>query len=151
MKFRRVISVVVLFMSPVLVLRPASLDALLIHAHAHEGLHAHAMALAATPVDHDHDDHDHDGHAPAPSSSTSVDGPEFVLIFLELLTTSSATPLRIVPTTERSTPPWLRPLVFQEEPNHARPFFETGLPPPPLHCSLSKSAALLLLNHALLL
>ena len=147
--FRRVVSVVLLLMSPALVLWPAGLDALLIHAHAHEELHAHAIVLSGTQLTHD--EHDHDKHLPGLSLSTSVDGTEFVVVFSKLLVPSSATPLRIVPATERPVPPWVEPLGSQEESNHARLLFETGLPPPYLHGSLSKTAALLRLNHALLL
>jgi len=152
-------AVLLMLMGPALVLRPAGIDALLIHAHDHGELHAHAIALSETQLDHDdhdhdesdHEENDQDKHSPGPSLSTSGDDHEFVVVFPNLQVVSSASPLRIVPPAERPTPPWLDPLVFQDEPRHARLLPKPVPPLSPRHCSLSKIATLLLLNHALLL
>ena len=173
MRFSRAISVVLVLMSPVLALQPAGLDALLIHSHAHEDLHDHGISLPDTLHAHN-DNHDHDGHSPVPSRSTmarsrtmalsttlapsapmpfwtTVDDLEFVVVFPKLLLATRSTPLRTVQASERPAPPWRNVLCHKEEPDQARLLPRPGLPPPALHCSLSKRAALLLINHALLL
>ena len=152
-RYQRTVPVVLLLLlGPTFLLRPAAVDALLIHIH--DDFHAHAIALTSGVAPRDthndsghHDRHDHSHVQPIP---TGDDGRDFVLIFPKVLVASRGTPYRTATVSEQPAPPWMEPVERMSQ-YHCCLQPATGPPPPAFLHLNGKTATLLLLNHALLL